>query len=343
MLRVILAPQDDSIVSLLPTAQRAFLADTARLTIPHAADPSVNAEDGTIPPALLFIWNGGPVQAMLQLSQTADFASPELEIPATERDEYHLATVSSLLPGHRYLWRIAKTNGEPLTEPRSFTVADELPRWILLPKVTNVRDCGGWPVAGGHRLRFGKLFRGAQFERWTFAEHGSPLTADGQWALLTTLKLRTELDLRSGGHQIFYHPDIGYVNIPLTAYCWTGDGIFTTEQMTHYRQVFALLADSGTYPIYFHCQGGGDRTGTLAFMIGAALGMSKEDLLTDYELSTLSLSGERTRFSAVWCAFRERLATCYPAATLQGQVLAYLHACGVTEEMLAGLRANLLE
>ena len=342
MASVIHAPQDGATLSLLPASQRAFLTDQARM-IPHRADPAVNAEDGTIPPSLLFVWSNGPERAVLQLAQASDFSIIEQQIPALVRDEHRLATVSSLLPGHRYFWRIADDHGAPLTEPRSFAVANELPRWILLPKVTNVRDCGGWSADGGHRVRFGKLFRGAQFERWTFAEHGSPLTSDGEWTLLSILKVRTELDLRGGGAQVFCHPDLNYVNISLSAYCWGGDGIFTDEQMEHYGKVFALLADSNAYPVYFHCQGGGDRTGTLAFMIGAALGVSEQELLTDYELSTLSLSGERTRFSEVWRTFRERLSTCYPATTLQGQVIAYLHACGVTEEMLANLRANLLE
>ena len=115
--------------------------------------------------------------------------------------------------------------------------------------------------------------------------------------LFDVLGIRTELDLRGGGKPAIERTGLRWVNYPVSAYCWSDDGIFTPEQMANYARIFELLADAEAYPIYFHCQGGGDRTGTLAFILGAALGVPEEDLLTDYELSTLSLSGERTRFS----------------------------------------------
>ncbi len=39
-------------------------------------------------------------------------------------------------------------------------------------------------------------------------------------------------------------------------------------------------------PVFYHCQNGADRTGTLGFLIGALLGMSEGDLAKDYELTT---------------------------------------------------------
>lgn len=45
--------------------------------------------------------------------------------------------------------------------------------------------------------------------------------------------------------------------------------------------------------MYLHCVGGADRTGTLAFLIEALVGVSESDLSKDYELT--SFDGSHTR------------------------------------------------
>ena len=45
--------------------------------------------------------------------------------------------------------------------------------------------------------------------------------------------------------------------------------------------------------MYFHCAGGADRTGTLAFLIEALVGVSENDLSKDYELTTFGPSNTR--------------------------------------------------
>ena len=81
-----------------------------------------------------------------------------------------------------------------------------------------------------------------------------------------------------------------------------------------------------------HCAGGGDRTGTIAFLLGAMLGMDYNDLINDYEYSNLSVSGERCRFSKVWKAFEEKLNEYAPGEPVRNQVVNYLKSCGITQE-----------
>ena len=38
-------------------------------------------------------------------------------------------------------------------------------------------------------------------------------------------------------------------------------------------------------PVYFHCYAGADRTGTIALILEALLGMSQSDIDKDYELT----------------------------------------------------------
>jgi len=49
-----------------------------------------------------------------------------------------------------------------------------------------------------------------------------------------------------------------------------------------------VFLDEANYPVYAHCSAGRDRCGTLMFHLGALLGMSKEQLLADYEMTYMS-------------------------------------------------------
>ena len=55
--------------------------------------------------------------------------------------------INNLPHGEQYYWR-AKAE-DRVSEVRSFTVAPDLPRWIDLLHVTNVRDLGGWKTQDG--------------------------------------------------------------------------------------------------------------------------------------------------------------------------------------------------
>ena len=134
-----------------------------------------------------------------------------------------------------------------------------------------------------------------------------------------------------------------YEKISMSAYAtWGEHGIFTDVQQKNVRKVFDILADETAYPIYFHCAGG-DRTGTIAFLLEAMLGLDEESLVTEYELSNLSVSGERHRFTEVWTKFMEKLETYVPGGTRKEQVVAFLKTCGVTDETMNKICALLLE
>ena len=77
--------------------------------------------------------------------------------------------------------------------------------------------------------------------------------------------------------------------------------------------MFLAFADSKEKPVYFHCWGGADRTGTVGFLLGGLLGMSYTDLIIDYELTSFSCnyrphwkndSNKVYRFPAMIYAFR---------------------------------------
>ena len=50
--------------------------------------------------------------------------------------------------------------------------------------------------------------------------------------------------------------------------------------------IFEILANANNKHVYFHCWGGADRTGMLAFFLNAICGVSYTDLIEDFEITT---------------------------------------------------------
>jgi protein tyrosine/serine phosphatase len=69
---------------------------------------------------------------------------------------------------------------------------------------------------------------------------------------------------------------------------------------------FSTFANPDNYPIFYHCRGGADRTGSYAFILGALYGMNHEDLILEYELTSLSIWGTRIRSHALFSKFLEK-------------------------------------
>jgi len=97
-----------------------------------------------------------------------------------------------------------------------------------------------------------------------------------------------------------------------------------------YRQLLELLLEQENLPLLQECRGGKDRTGFGVAIILSILGVSEQDILTDYVL-TDSLRKERNR---------KRLAE-YRNETDNSQVLAYLSS--MMEARPAYLKAAFLE
>ncbi|MBO4304697.1 MAG: tyrosine-protein phosphatase [Lentisphaeria bacterium] len=252
----------------------------------------------------------------------------------------------NLFPGKEYF--LKAVCGKEVSGVVRFRTAPGLPRFIHVQGVTNVRDLGGWKCGKDKKIRLGMIYRGAQQEKWG-AMKG--ITSQGKKALNEDLKLKTILDLRwwNEGNKRQKKDVKNYVNLPILAYAtWHGPteislGVFAEEQMKHVKEIFLLLAKKNVYPLYFHCQGGGDRTGTIAFLLETFLGMDLEQAEMEYEFSNLSTSGLRMRISEVWVKFMEKLDEFAPGKSIQEKVTNFLYQCGLKEETLDRVRENLLE
>ena len=114
---------------------------------------------------------------------------------------------------------------------------------------------------------------------------------------------------------------------------WDGSG------KSFFSRCFKIFLEPGNYPIDFHCIAGADRTGSLAFVLGAVLGVPEAELVEDYTLTSFSTSGKRQadKMRKGMKAFDG-----YPGKTINDRVCAYACTCGFTMNDIRKFRSIVL-
>ncbi|KAI9044861.1 tyrosine-protein phosphatase [Aspergillus affinis] len=177
-------------------------------------------------------------------------------------------------------------------------------RLVNVPGVHNLRDLGGLPTRYG-RMKRGKVFRSAQLGN---------ITPDGT-AILRNLGIKTVFDLRSTGESEFLDPSLrvkevdGIRTVAVPVFARSGSsrsrmqsyamGEFgfrkeyrdiLTSGGSAFRPVLLHLRDNGSSGCLFHCTLGRDRTGILAAVILALIGVDDATIELDYCLSDQGLA-----------------------------------------------------
>ena len=318
----------------------------------------------------------------IEIATTSDLADPEIRFvsvksvdPATGRETdkgiggLEGEVVSYTMPranleiARTYYWRVTgfakpakdKKRGPAVTsEIASFITEDRAPRWIEIEgKVGNIRDFGGWKTTDGRRVRQGLAFRGQGLNNNSVTgerQGRNRLTVEDVKYFTKTLGIRTDLDLRSKAEtaDLAESPLGPGVNLILrSTHCYTG--IFRKDGMKIMAENVRVFCDKANYPIYFHCIGGADRTGSLAYTLLAVLGVDRHDIETDWESTFYpnipdDLHEKEPDF---WCReshFTNGFAKyAEEGDTWQQRAEKYLLDCGVTAEEIARLREILLE
>ena len=164
--------------------------------------------------------------------------------------------------------------------------------------------------------------------------------------LAETLGIRSDIDLR-GGRETWgmtgspLGPGVRWFHCPARVY---GD-MGSEEGRRRFAQALRVFLDPANYPIAFHCIGGQDRTGSVACILEALLGVSEDDLWRDWQLS--ALYNDRSRFGGASGTRRFEdlldVLKAYPGKTLAEKAAAYVKSCGFTDADIVALREQLLE
>ena len=290
--------------------------------------------DHSIPMMLQFAWESADncVAKCIEVSENPQFTGHIMHFEA--QPDKAEAQVHSLKAGIQYYWRVVGTDatGESVgSSVASFRTAAEAPRWIFFEGVPNVRDIGGWETKDGRRVRQGLVYRGGEMNSHQTATAAGLKFAEQELGIHPDLDIRGSAELAalaSGGPAL--STKVRWLNIPLAAYA----DIDTAEQFAAYAKVFRILLDPANYPIYMHCRGGADRTGTLVFLLNAVLGVPDEELLLDYEMTALATWGARSRDNELFQGFLTMLEHFAPGQDFQAQAIAYWKAAGITDAEL---------
>ena len=237
----------------------------------------------------------------------------------------------------------------------TFRTEDFAPRWMAVEGgVGNMRDLGGRRTIDGRRVKQGMIFRGQGLNdnSVTGETRGrNRLTAEDVAYMTKTLGIKTDLDQRSPGEvadmaESPLGPSVKWINNSSACYA----GIFTPEGKATMAKNFRVFCDARNYPIYFHCIGGADRAGSLAYTLNGILGVERHLLETDWESTfypTLPEMWSDYRDHTFWCGewhFDDGFGKYGDANTpWNKKIELYLLDCGVTAEEIAQFRAIMLD
>ena len=246
-----------------------------------------------------FFWSqaAGDADTWIAWSENPDFYEASLYPVTAGSASYE---IYNLIPGRKYYCMV--TTGQAVSSQQPADVIDDLSylanfsftttgqvRMIKAPGTANVRDLGGWPTASGHKVRYGMIFRGGEWDG------GHTLEPEGIEAL-RQIGIRSELDLRSDSEaKGIIRSSLGngvmYKRTPLAQTASHMEGLTNSTSTYKTAVQYVITCVRNDRPVYFHCAIGRDRTGTLAFLLEGVLGMSKSDIYKDYELTNFSYWG----------------------------------------------------
>ena len=333
----------------------------------------------------------------LEISEDDKMSNPKSIMLSSDATK---ATVDNFKVGTTYYWTITAISDEKevTSEPSSFSTKDDLVRFINIDGASNVRDIGGWTGLDGKKIKQGLLYRGNEWnqqnykgyskddetERAKDKPYGMSITQKGIDTVVNDLKIISEVDVRgyetfdwetnknerptecgglTNGHGLI--DEVKYVINP----------VHTSRDKIYYdsygkaavKNFFTMLAEKENYlPMYFHCSQGKDRTGFIAYLFEAFLGVSDEDMMRDYLLSNLGningsvsiskLVGSNANYNYVDYLDGKLVSTkdikddagktiSYKAEgdTQAERAYNYLLECGLSEEQLDTIRDTFLE
>ena len=287
------------------------------------------------------------------ISENPDF-SDERKIISFDNN----LSVHSLKSHQKYYWKVSDVDEKIFSSTKTFTTSYGW-RFLNAGYITNnIRDLGGHKVKGNKIIKQGYIYRGCELNIEDYDESGGHHTKNIDEGAIYTfkniIKIGTEIDLRgvaesngitssNMGWSVAYHRQSigGY-----------GALVKDTSQNKKIKAIFEdFLAASEDSSVYFHCWGGADRTGSIAFLLGASLGMSYTDLIIDYELTSFSYNlrehdnlGEHSDFPSLITGLKEVTNMDEENPDLQTMVNKYLvDNVGLTTNQINELQNKMLE
>ena len=352
----IVSPKEGATVPTLTPDMKAYLAQPRAERVKQFADPAERkriAKFGDRPQKTLLSWTCTAPAATGTVWSVKVRRAKDGKVVFTEKTHKTSLEIDNLEIACDYKWRVkgVAADGAQLRAEGTFRTEDIAPRLIHLSRVHNMRDFGGRVGLGGRRVRQGIVYRSAGLNSNAHKSKSKGGMVPGKETLTDksrayakgVLGIRTDLDLRSD-RECFgmtgspLGPEVKWIKISSSAY----SGMGKDSGKEAFAKVFRVFLDEKNYPIDFHCIAGADRTGSLAFILGALLGVDEDELWRDWEVTAFQKEkidfGHRTRFSKLVKVF-----DAFPGASIHEKVAAYVKSLGFTDADIEKFRAIMLE
>ena len=232
-----------------------------------------------------------------------------------------------------------KTPFATASKAGTLTALDHL-RWFNT-YTANARDLGGWACDGG-TVRYGQLVRGGLPNKIHYTEDKA--------LMVDKIGIRSELQLYGGSDDQYQYDEESLWGID-----WYGtDGYiwYTLGRRDLWQYNLGVIFDSVLHskPVYFHCGAGKDRTGTIAVMLLALLGVSQSDIDADFELTTFATGSGNGITSRTGTDYKNYINSIhsYPLAngladTLQNHAFSFVISLGFSVDTVNNFRAACID
>jgi protein-tyrosine phosphatase len=176
-------------------------------------------------------------------------------------------------------------------------------RRLAFEGAANFRDLGGYPAGDGRRTRWRRLFRSDSLGDLTPAD----LERLDALGLRGLVDFRVEIERKLKPNRLpegsgVRTLEIGFLpagTLEMLARVRSGAittaelerevighyRLFVTDHAEEYQRAVAFAADPDNYPLLIHCTSGKDRTGYASAILLLAVGVPREVVLQDYDLT----------------------------------------------------------
>lgn len=267
----------------------------------YCSNSSSNRKD--IPAPVTVSWTASSGSGSYTVSVYKDASHNDLEMSQTSTSTS--TDIYNLIPNKTYYYTVTRgsspvTSGTFKTEGRRrmMKVSDT----YAIGHANNCRDFGGLMTDTGKTIRFNRIFRGSNMDATSDAE---------KEYLKGYMNLGLDVDLRNGsasssgssnGNNSAYSPfgsnnGVGYVKGNFTGNINNDFPPSKESACTSMTNIFTniLATIKKGKAAYIHCYVGADRTGYVCILLEAVLGVSAKDCSIDYETTSFSVVGTRTR------------------------------------------------
>ena len=284
----------------------------------------------------------------------ATVSEPTRDWTYTPNAEDNFVTITNLLPGTHYTYKVTADGGKTLTEGE-FDVTGKLHQLYFRTRIRNARDLGGWKTTDGKTVKYRMVYRGGRLEPSYFSKVGK--------AAIQTEGIKAQLDLRghtsSGSQEYMNREDSPLYSIWGDEFAFCAPSIeegyaqMLNDDKEKTRQCMQFIFDcvDANKPVYFHCSLGRDRTGTVAMLTLGILGVPEGDISQEYEITQFApngyatSTGEQTKMTRM-VDYRGAANVIWSYAgngSFQDGMNAYLLEIGISQADIDKFKANMLD